>query len=71
MCHHCSAKGKPCPNTPKVVALPTGYNLPLANVAGLVCGQTKSRGDDELIVLCEDCVVACWCEHYPVIQKFH
>jgi hypothetical protein len=51
------------------VVLPTGHRATLKNSDGLVCGQIETRGNGELIALCEKCVVEGWYENYPVIQK--
>ena len=70
MCQHCSKKGKKCPCPPKWLVQPKRRvnNLLEPSLAlGLRCGQTELRRDEELIVLCDYCLGACWYEGNTVI----
>jgi len=68
MCRLCSSEGKECPCPPEWIVRASKVNWPLTDSKGLRCGETRRGG--ELVALCADCLVKCWCETNPVIRTY-
>jgi hypothetical protein len=69
MCALCVSAGKPCSRSPEwIVMLATKRRLVLGG-RDFQCGEMRTRlSGDDLVAVCNDCLIRCWYEVYPVID---